>query len=254
MKSTSAAPERILAYGLYGSGKTHSWATIAKFYRLTETSGTFYVISCEHDTVARLRDGYPPSDTDPGFDANVVFEDVHNWGELVALTDKYLPQVTADDWLVIEGVDKPWTYIQSLWHQTKGTIEDSADPFALQEAGEVDWVRVNAVYRNWLVPILRSSGNLFACAPQEAVRVPTGKPKEWADSKQVVEMFARFGYRPAGQKDLGFQFHTVLLMNNPRHGSYTVTSVDDHTRTLLEDAPIGDFVLNYLVPVAGWEL
>jgi hypothetical protein len=102
---------------------------------------------------------------------------------------------------------------------------------------------------------LSSPAHLYACAPQDAVRVPTGKPKEWADSPQTVGQFARFGYKPAGQKDLGFQFHTVLLMANPKHGKYTMTSVDDHTRTLLEDAEVvPDFVLGYLVPVAGWQL
>jgi hypothetical protein len=255
MKSTSHAPERILAYGLYGSGKTHGWATIASYYRRTDTPGTFYVISCEHGTVDRLRDGYPASDDDPGFDSNVTYDDVHNWSELTKLTDMYLANAVDGDWLVIEGVDKPWQFIQQLWHQTKGTIGDQSDPFALQEAGEVDWVKVNAVYRAWIIPILQSPAHVYACAPQDAVRVPTGKPKEWADNKQTVEQFARFGYKPAGQKDLGFQFHTVLYMQNPRRGVYTVTSVDDHTRDLLEDHEVNpDFVLGYLVPTAHWSL
>src|SRR5437667_6995166 len=83
MQPTSAAPELILTYGPNGGGKTHTWATVADWYRRTETPGTFYVISTERNAVARLSDAYPDF-------SNVVWRDILGWQQLVGLSDEYL--------------------------------------------------------------------------------------------------------------------------------------------------------------------
>jgi hypothetical protein len=251
VKSTSHAPERILTYGLYGSGKTHGWATIASYYRRTETPGTFYVISCEHGTVDRLRDGYPVTDDDPGFEQNVISEDVHNWTELTGLTERYLKVAEVGDWIVVEGMQRPWQWVQQLWHETKGEIGPSDDPFAMVEAKEVEWTKVNAVFHRWFSSLLTSPQHLYLTAPEQEIRVAGG----WKDKDKVIETYKNIGVKPAGQWEYPYLMHTQLLMRKQGPGNYTVRSVDDHTRDLFEkDTQIIDLVLGYLVPVAGWTL
>ena len=254
MKSGSAVPEHIVTFGLYGSGKTHSWATIAEHYRETDASGQFYVIGTEHGAVGRLRDAYPD------FDKNVQFKDVTDWYELTDWTDEIVGQVVGGDWVVIEGIDKPWHWVQSLYDSLHGSTlnVDPRDPFSMERGVtevERDWVKINGVYRKWINPILRSPAHVFACSPQDSIRMPNPqKPKQWSDSKDVIEQYEEIGFRPAGQKELGHHFHTVLHMKNPSRDRYVMRTVDDHTREKQYDTPISNFVIDYLFKVARWEI
>ena len=76
----------------------------------------------------------------------------------------------------------------------------------------------------------------------------------WHDSKAVIEQFTHIGYRPAGQKELGHFFHTVLWMRHPSRDRWTMSTVDDHTRMITDNAPVTNFVMDYLVGVAGWSM
>lgn len=254
MKSTSAVPERILTFGLYGSGKTHGWGTLADFYREEGLDNKFYVIGTESGSVGRLSDKYP------NFDDNVVVRDVDDWYELTAWTDEILGQVVPGDWIVMEGLDKPWHWVQGLYDKLHGPKLDldPRDPFSMARGvTEVDrdWVKINAVYRNWINPIVRSDAHVYGTSPQDAIRLPNPqKPKAWSDSKEVIGQYEMFGFRPAGQKELGHHFHSVLWMKHPTRSKWTITTVDDHTREQLHDAEIHNFVLDYLHKVARWDI
>jgi hypothetical protein len=255
MQSTSAVPEHILAYGLYGSGKTHAWATVADSYRQEGSTNKFYVIGTEHGALGRLSDGYPD------FDKNVEWKDVGDWYQLADLTTDYVQRAEKGDWIVLEGGDKPWHWVQMLWDKLHGepATLDPVDPFAMERGmpdGSInrDWVKINGVYRNWINSILRSPAHVFSCNPQDALKLPTGGAKGWSDDKEVIDQYSRFGFKPAGQKELGHHFHTVLWMKNPAYKQWTITSVDDHTRELLDNQVVSNFVLDYLVKIARWEL
>ena len=255
MKSTSAAREHILAFGIYGGGKTHAWATIAQMYREMATPGRFYVVGTEWGALARLSDGYAD------FGDNVEWQDVEDWYDLTSLTSEYLERAEAGDWIVIEGVDKPWQWVMELWDRLHGTPPKVMpnDPFSAAQDGsstERDWIKINKVYRSWINPILRSPAHVFACCPQEQVRMPDPRKDKggWHDSKEVIDQYSRFGYRPAGQKELGHHFHSVLWMQNPRKDVWTMTTVDDHTREHQHDTQVTNFVHDYLVKVGKWEL
>lgn len=255
MRSTSAANEAILTFGLFGSGKSHAWATWADWQRRFNVDGRFRVIACEPGAVARLSDGYPD------FADNVEWTDAHDWMELVETSEKYLAASTRGDVLVVEGIDRAWDWVQQLWIETTQPRSERRNPFeagvAIQDT-EPNWVKINAEYFAWLNPIIRANStpdgpHLFATAPQEELRVPTGKKGEWADSKEQVAMFSRYGYRPAGQKKLAHMFHSILWMRAQTRGVWTITSVDDHTRELLDNEPVRDFAADYLQRVARWD-
>lgn len=255
MQSTSTVTEAILAFGLYGGGKTHSWATIAEHCREADDGTQFYVIGTEYGAVGRLADAYD------NFNSNVQCKDVSGWLECADWTTEILSKIKRGDWIIIEGIDKPWHWVQSLWDELHGPKLDidPRDPFSMQRGvTEVqrDWVKINGVYRNWINPILRSDAHVFACGPQDALRMPNpSNPKAWSDDKEVLEQYSQFGFRPAGQKELGHHFHTVLWMKNPMKGKYQMVTVDDHGRnpsgTVID---VNNFVLDYLLKVAKWEI
>jgi hypothetical protein len=257
MKSNSAVPEHILLFGLYGSGKSNAWATIAKELRAAGSDAQFRVIGTEHGAMGRLSDGYPD------FHKNVSWKDVRHWMELSDYTEEILSASVKDDWIIVEGGDKPWHWVQLLYDKLHGTPAefDPRDPFAM-EAGmpgddtKRDWVKINGVYRNWINSILRSEAHVLFCNPQENIKLPDPNKAKggWHDSKEVIEQYSRFGVRPAGQKELGHHFHSVIWMKNPRSGEWTMTTVDDHTREIMDGQPVNNFVLDYLVKVAKWSL
>jgi hypothetical protein len=252
-------PEHILLFGLYGSGKTNSWVTWAKMQRETGTPGHFYVIGTEWGSMGRQWE------SDPSMEENCTYIDVDDWYTLTDATDKFLgalanPENGHRDVFVLEGGDKPWYWVQLLYDKLHGepAVPVPRDPFAMEKGvSEVarDWVKINGVYRSWINPILRSHAHVVICTPQDAVRMPNPqKPKEWHDSPDIVEQYSRVGFRPSGQKELGHHLHTVLWMRSPGFARWTMTTVDDHTRQQVDNQPISNFAMDYLVKIAGWEL
>lgn len=251
-------PERILLAGLFGGGKSHSWLTTLDLAYNNDDDIKFYVIATERGAVTRMKSKYTEQ-----FDKLVEYRDCKTWYELQDWTDEILSKQRPGDIIVIEGMDKPWDFVQALWDKLYGPplSYDPKDPFAMErgmldDSGSVgrDWVKIRTVYENWLDSIFQTSCHVFACTPSEPLKMPTGKAKEWKDDPEVIEQFSRFGVKPAGNKKLGHHFHTILLCRNPRAGVWTITSMDDHTRELLDNTPITNFVFDYLVKIAGWEL
>lgn len=256
LTSNDPAGERILSMGLYGSGKTKSWADVAKWYRTTDTPGMFYVLDTDNTTLRTLT-AYE------GWEANVVRQDVPDWETLTRLTDNFFENATRDDWLVIDSIDAAWTGVQDYYtEQVFG--KDSADFFMQAKlAGQAghpladgfgqNWQVINKLYQRWIGKVIRWPGHVYACTPAQAVVEPNASGKG-GDSREVRETFGRYGVRPAGQKALGFQFHTVLLMQSPAKDEWSITSVKDRSRELLLRAPVIDFTMSYLLAVAGWQV
>ena len=256
LTSNDPARERILSLGLYGSGKTKSWADVAKWYRDTGTPGMFHVLDTDNTTLRTLT-GYP------GWEANVVREDVVDWRDLTAHTEKMFDAATSDDWLVVDSIDKPWSMVQD--HYIEEMFGKDADVFFLEQrkasasghplASDYgsNWSVINKLYQRWIGRVIRWPGHVYAATPSQQVQEPNNQGKG-GDSREIRETFGRYGVRPAGQKALGFQFHTVLLMQSPARDEWKITSVKDRSRELLVAAPVVDFALTYLLGVAGWEI
>lgn len=256
LTSNSSATERILAMGLYGSGKTHAWATIADWYRRTDTPGHFYVLDTDN-TSLRTLDGY----TD--WNKNVTRVDIADWRALTSQTGDWFGQAAPTDWLIVDSIDKPWSMVQDFFIEEQfGT---DADAFFMQArkanaAGHPlasdygsNWTVINKLYSRWIGQVIRWPGHVYAATPAQQVAEPNNGGRG-GDSREIRETFGRYGVRPTGQKALGFQFHTVLLLQSPSRDEWTLTSVKDRSRELQVAAPMFDFVASYLVPVAGWSV
>jgi len=252
VKSNSAAPERICAFGHEGTGKTKGWAEIAKSYRETDTPGTFRVLNWEGMAMERLSDGYPD------MRANVEWTDVHSWTELVMATTAYKAVSRPGDWLVIENAARCWDAVQQAYEEhyanQQGFKSDELFTTVPVDESPGRWVKINQEYFRWMDPLVDiCPAHLYVTAPQKPVTIPQGKKGEWADDQQTVSLFSRFGMKPDSQKRLAHQMHTVLWLRTPRSGTWTMTSVKDRERELKEDEVMLTFPLSYLVGVAGWD-
>jgi hypothetical protein len=256
LTSTSAAPERILSMGMWGAGKTHAWTTLSKWYRETNTPGIFHVLDSDNTSLRSL-------DNTGNWEENVVRADVSEWTDLTGWTDKYTETAVTGDWLVIDSIDAAWSLVQD-YYISEQFGQDSADFFlAARKANQSghplasdygsNWQVINRLYQRWIMKVIRWPGHVYAATPAQQVTQPNQSGKG-GDSKDIRDAFGRYGMRPAGQKNLGFQFHTVLLMASPSKDQYTVTSVKDRSRELLVNQPVSDFTIQYLCGTAGWEL
>ena len=254
--SNDPAPERILALGLYGSGKTNNWATVARWYRDTDTPGHFYVLDTDNTTLRTLH-GFP------GWEQNVTRVDVAEWSDLTSETQKAFENAGPQDWLVVDSIDKPWSMVQD--HYIEQMFGKEADIFFMEQrkasasghplASDYgsNWTVINKLYQKWIGQVIRFPGHVYAATPSQPVAEPNQQGKG-GDSREIRETFGRYGVRPAGQKALGFQMHTVLLMQSPARDEWKLTSIKDRSRELLVGAPVVDFAMSYLLGVAGWEM
>jgi hypothetical protein len=243
--------ERVLAYGPYGSGKSNGWASIRKWYEMTETPGHFHIISTEWEMAHRTAEGYLDGTPGNNFFSNATIHEAWDYETLVVENEKVRGVLGPDDWAVADSIGNYW-----LWTQDHYCQQNFGKDFKefMAEGGkvrEINWQVVNAMYRKLVLPlIVRNPAHFYACAQADPVQTEGS----WADSKEVREMFGRFGAKPVGQKQLGYQFHTVLLMKPAGPGEWTFTTVDDPSREKVVSAPMMDFVMSYLCPIAGWEM
>lgn len=258
---TTPRRERILSFGGEGSGKTTQWCQIAAWYRRTKNPAKFYVLDSDV-TVDAMADGW-----DDFYD-NVVPFDVANWDDYkTQLADAESQRdPSRGDWLVVDRGDLAWSSVQDYYVEV--VLEQDVEQWMIAHAkgeakgqhplsGEwgMNWFYINRLYQNWIVPVMRWKGHVFiTAAEKQIIKAKDGSVRE---DKEVLNLYERYMVRPEGQKNLGHQVHTVLRSINasePRKQEWRVTTIKDRQREMLVSARMEDFVLNYLVEVAKWEM
>lgn len=240
--------ERVLCIGSYGSGKSHSWATLRNWYALSNTPGHFHIVSTEHEMADRTAEAYP------NFDENATIYEVTDYHSLMAASQKIAGIASTEDWLVIDSIGNPHEYARNVWFQREMGMsyrDFVSSGKRMKEVPPHGWSEMTGLYKDWINPyVIRFVGHKLACA--QAVTVNT--QGSWADSPAVQKMYGRVGVKPEGHKELGYAFHSVLFMSQRGTGDWRMTTVDDPSREHLVDEPVVDFVVSYLQRVAGWEL
>jgi len=253
LTSPISEPERILLYGGPGTGKTTSWLDIAKFYHLTNTPGTFYILDTDSTTTRMVQSSY--SDL-----TNLVIKEAFDWPEYRQYSQEFYRASKSTDWIIIDQISSAWTTLQryftdEVFHQQMGDYfmqirkaMAAGDKQLRAFEGWTDWQVINAMYLDFIQPlILRPRCNLLTTAIAEAVN-------DDKDEKSSKALFGTFGFKPGGQKHLGYQFHTVLLLSYDPVHKWTMQTPKDRERTLLSGASNASFTRDYLMKVAGWTL
>lgn len=265
---TLPAPERILAFGPAGTGKTTNWLNIAKFITLTKSDARIYVIDTDF-AVDRMMNGYPQVSigvpADPQFanpDATIQLYSCFEWRQYVNALNTIQQKARPQDWVVVDFIGNAWSAVQEdfvmeVFHQDIGDyflkvrkeLDNGAKSLGALE-GWVDWQVINPRYKQWANKLLfKGRYHVYATAKSDNLSSDK-KPTEDAQTRQL---FARYQVKPVGQKELPYQFHTVLLTGRT-DDKRAITAVKDREREEVSGLTINNFTNEYLVNIAGWKL
>ncbi len=266
--------ERVLAMGPWDSGKSHQWLMMAK--RLMPAGVQFYAIDTD-DAIAYMmheKEAFRELNAENG--GNVHLYSVGEWPDYMDAQRKIKPQVKPGDWVVVDMVETPWKrvsdyYILDVHDETKGQYllevrkkmlakgdktPGGKEAQLASEAikGRKDWPIINALYDEFISPIVYT----WPCNVYAATRAEELSREE---DPELPHFFREAGLKPAGQKNLGHQFHTIFLMTHsigtksrPR-GEWFITTLRERAdREYFHHAPLVDLYLQYFVNVVGWDI
>lgn len=255
-------PERILTFGTMGSGKSQGMAKIACYMppgihvHVLDNDGSWPRILAG-DEFRHL--------------TNVTVHqlDATDFQSHVDIVQSLRPQLSPKDWLVCDLITPTWEAVQSwytdtVFHQSideyflavraqmKTTKQGGDDKTLGAFEGFTDWPIVNKVYqRRWMRPLTSVPCHVYCIA--EADKVSEGGRGMTGDSKDTKALFGPYGAKPKGQKVTGHRFATVLLMKKERVGGWTMTTVKDIGRATVENLPVTNFAVDYLLKIAKWK-
>lgn len=245
--------EKISLVGPFGTGKSYTRVALWKAMQRFGYPGHLYVmdtdeaVECE---AAELGNGYLD---------NIARQQCWEWGDFQVI-DQWRTYATADDILYVDRIEAAWSAVEDDWtgrvfgrssaqvfleYHQEHRGEKGGSPLA--DAYGSKWSSIKKVYREWWMKVRRWPGHIIVCGDS----TPLKREGNSADDAVTIQTFNRFGVRPAGEKNMWKEMHSILLMGNTAQG-WVITTMRDRNRRELVAVPHTDFVMNYLVPVAGW--
>lgn len=248
-------PERILVFGPAGSAKSTGWLNIAKFCALSGSNAQFYVLNTD-DAIPRMMINYP------SIQDRVHLTQGYDWPDFVTFGKNVAKLARPHDWVVVDFIGDAWPavtedFVQQVHGKDVGDYflwQRKADEKALDGWKDYGGV-INPRYFGWIKPLVfKGRYNLYATAKGDAL----SSDKKPTESSAVRNLFLPYGVKPVGQKELPFQFHTVLLAGKTqmagKPAQYTLTTVKDRERSELVGQVVSNFAIDYLINVAGWQM
>jgi hypothetical protein len=245
--------ERLLVYGPMGSGKSTAWIDIAQWANRTGSDACFYVM--DSDASIPMMMGDYPEVAD-----RVFIYPTTTWEEFEGASASIYPKVRLQDWVVLDFAGEAWDKVQQ-WFAQKVHGKDLDELFlsARQAAkggnsnpfeGWTDWPTINKTYYDWIDDyVKRGRGQLFSTAQAEKVGD--------MDSRELKSLYSAVGAKAIGQKKLGFQHHTVLLLQALRPNEIYITTVKERLKSrphLTNQKLSSSFTVDYLINVAKWRV
>ena len=243
--------ERILTIGPPGSGKTYQFLQIARRVKPKQC----FAIDTDDSYPRMLSGGF--SDLE-----NIQLFPAFDWPQLRDASKAICQKAEEGDWVSLDMVDNAWAMVQRYYiSEVFGGIEmgeyflearkkvkrDAKSLFAGRDAalkGWLDWPVLTRLYEDSILPLIyQCRGHLYAASKPQTVSED--------DDNLTKEMFGPYGVKPAGQKALGHQFHTILLFTCGKEGWY-MTTIKDRERRRLEKQKLIDLAVQYGVAIAHW--
>lgn len=273
--------ERICVYGPSDSGKTSCAVAIANWIARTKAPSRMFFIDTDGTAEASIPDELVGNVVD-------IF-DVDGRNEMKAATKIIQGKLdrARNDWLVVDSIDRPWNYAQDSFFELGYGIDP--DDFFIdakrkamlrsQETGKgeaigdyvagdhgVNWQIINKMYGEMTKLLKTRNAHVLCTSPATEVRKPD-RSGRGGDDPEIIDTFTRVGIKPAGQKGLPYQFHTILLVQRKAGGrdsdKFRVIGTQKERNPLGIAAPRErltavemtverDFVVTYLMGVAKW--
>lgn len=239
-----AVRERILAVGAPGAGKSFQLLRIAQW--LKGPGKQVFVIDTD-DAWPRMLSGKDLS--------NVRVLPAQDWPDYMKARDTVLEEAHEGDWVGLDMADSPWSTVQRYFitevfkdemgeyflEARKHMKKDTKSLFGGRDSalkGWTDWVTINRLYEDFMLPLVyRSSAHLYA----------TSKPQAVSEDDDMVtkDLFGSLGVKPAGQKALGHQFHSVFLFIHGKDG-WSITTIKDREREAMDHMKLVSLPHQYL--------
>lgn len=256
--SNALTKDAFLIYGGMGAMKTTAYLQIAKWYRVTDTPGHFHVLCSELDSVLRCAEEYDDVLSSVGQPfTNLSILQVSDYDTLVAESQKAHETATQDDWLICDSLSDPqdWsrdTYFLPNLGMTWSEFARSGRP--MLDVKSHGWGQMRSAYQDWFNRyMLRWPGPRFATARSK--KLDTTSPWAGGEKNQAKRTeYGHIGYGPVGYDQIGYPFHTVLYAAQTGPTTRTMTTAKDRAREYQSDREIADFVLDWLLPVGGWQM
>lgn len=250
-RSPGLSQERLLLTGPFGSGKTTAYLSIAKWAIETGSDARFYVLDSDRAVNHLLS-----TPTWSKYSAPFTVYEVYDFPDFTGALEQVRPQVRPHDWTIVDFMDAAWPAAQD--HYTNEIYDRSLANYFLDMKkrgkdgnpldGWKDWSVINKIYGDF-------AKTLFYGTASNVLVTAKSKALSDTDSKQLRAEFGGHGIRPAGQKDLAFQVHTVLYMQNAGTQGWYMNTVKDRGRTYHQGTQLTDdydFAMAYLMGTAGW--
>ncbi len=281
--------ERILSIGVTGCGKSFQWLKMAEV--LLPTGSIFRCIDTDNAIEYMLGTQFPHLDPKNG--GNVYVHAAYDWPEFktgtlwlkqkgikpeqLKIMDPYLKKayetpIKDNDWVIVDMADEAWSTVQSFF-VAEVFEEDAGDYFLdvrkqLQArsgkskvnkgdatsimpeglSGWIDWVVINKLYNDWIKPIIyQVPCNVYATAKVD-------KLDRGSKDVEMMMLFGDLGIKPAGQKRLGHQMHSVFLFIPGADKWFITTAKDRAGREYFKKTPLISFYHQYLVARAHWSI
>lgn len=244
--------ERQLIFADNGAGKSDAILCIAK--RLPEAQ--FRILEIDWAPSAAL---LLESDRFAGVsNVEVVWAYPDDWEAQRDGFDWLQNETRPDDWAAIDSATHTWPAVQEWFIERMFPDAGGADEYFLkkreQHGGEgrdlrgwEDWPYIKKEHNKLYRAMARIDGHVILTAEQAGL----GDTGEKKDDKAL---FARFGYRPAGRKQIAGTVATVAHLSRDSSGQQYLTTFKDRGRELVSGVPISDFFRDYMVKVAGWKM
>ncbi len=285
--------ERILAMGVTGSGKSYQWLKMAE--ELLPSGVKFRCIDTDNAISFMLKTQFPH--LMPENKGNVYVHPAFDWPDyqqsilwiqrkmknpkiLESYEDNLAKdyrdnQVKPSDWTIIDMVDNAWRTVQRFF--TEEVFQEDIGSYFLQIRKELaagvrktksgkamtslpaevfdgwkDWVVMNKLYDDFILPVVyRIRTHTYATTKVEQVDRKTEKDEE------TLLQYGELGIRPAGQKALGHQMHSIFLFI-PGYGKekgWKITTIKDRgNRGYFSKTVLTSFFYQYMIAKARWSV
>jgi len=285
--------ERILVMGITGSGKSYQWLKLARAllptgarFRVIDTDNAIpFMLHTQFQDLLPENKGnvYVHQAADwPNYKLGISWlkrKDItkEQADYLAALEPSVLQDyqknpVSLNDWTIIDMADNAWRTVQSYF-VTEVFGDDPGDYFLMIRKemeqglrktargqmpkstitegldGWKDWGVINKLYDDWMLPIVyQIHTHVYATTKVDKLDMSTEKDPE------ILQLFGELGYKPAGQKALGHQMHTLFLFI-PGRDKWLITTVKDRGgRGYFSKVNLSSLHIQYLCAKAGWPM
>lgn len=263
------ARERILAIGGTGEGKSTALLSIALWHQRRGSDARFFVLSSGDLAYEQMLS----AERYAGL-TNIEYEDCFEYGDWVEHGRAFLKKARkraeanggqSNDWLVPDLYSTLWPATQDyymenvtgtagedFWTAAAKRAEGSNNGFEL--FADLNWTAINRFYREFSQKVMgRWPGHVFAVAAAKPVEKDRGGKVTEADAN-IANWFGRLGVKPAGQKDMAYEFRDIVVCRRLASGMYTLTTAKAREREVELKGQEWDrnFFQRFMMPVCNW--